>query len=396
MERKIFLITFVIFLFMILTDIKSYVFGSDFKYKLDSNNNATITSYYGDNSEIIIPSNIDGYKVTKIGDHAFDENRNSTNGKILTNIKIEEGITEIGDFAFVDCNNLENVILPESLKEIGWQCFEECNKLKKINIPSKITTLRPYTFQNTAFKEFVIPENINKLDSCVFRLCIKLKKVVVYNPSIQYYTKNQSGEIDDELPFENCSKSLELYGYPNSTTEEYAKKHGFIFKDISTYSSSVEHVDSSIEEPIKEQEDISKNEINLSSIKLNKTSLILNIGESETVLVSFSPENATNKSVNWLSDNENVAIVENGKITAISEGNATITAITSDEKNKAMCKIIVKNEIEDTTDELDKEEFSKKDKISKVDKVINCITLVVFIIFMVMVIKTYLEKYKNK
>ncbi|NLU47396.1 MAG: Ig-like domain-containing protein, partial [Syntrophomonadaceae bacterium] len=53
---------------------------------------------------------------------------------------------------------------------------------------------------------------------------------------------------------------------------------------------------------------------------------------------TVSPSNAANKKVFWTSDNEEVATVdEDGRVTALAVGNATITATTEDGGKKATC-----------------------------------------------------------
>ena len=65
-------------------------------------------------------------------------------------------------------------------------------------------------------------------------------------------------------------------------------------------------------------------------IALNKETLTLKVGESETLIATLTPENATDN-VSWSSSNETVATVDaSGKVTAIAEGNATITAKAGD------------------------------------------------------------------
>ena len=60
---------------------------------------------------------------------------------------------------------------------------------------------------------------------------------------------------------------------------------------------------------------------------MNKTSLSLNVGDSETIIATVLPDNATDKTVTWKSSNSSVATVDsNGKVTAISAGSATIMA----------------------------------------------------------------------
>lgn len=81
-------------------------------------------------------------------------------------------------------------------------------------------------------------------------------------------------------------------------------------------------------------------------ITLNKTALNLVTGSSESLVATISPSNATNKNVEWTSNNTNVAKVDTaGKVTAVSAGNATITVKTKDGSKVATCNIIVKNPV---------------------------------------------------
>ena len=71
----------------------------------------------------------------------------------------------------------------------------------------------------------------------------------------------------------------------------------------------------------------------------------LTVGESQTLVVSVLPDNATDKTLNWSSSNTSVATVTNGKVTAKTEGNTVITVITKDGTKKAVCAINVKSQI---------------------------------------------------
>lgn len=66
--------------------------------------------------------------------------------------------------------------------------------------------------------------------------------------------------------------------------------------------------------------------IDVTSVTLNKYSLNFIEGESETLTATVMPVNATDKSVVWSSSNTLVATVDNGLVTAVKEGSATITA----------------------------------------------------------------------
>lgn len=77
----------------------------------------------------------------------------------------------------------------------------------------------------------------------------------------------------------------------------------------------------------------------VTSVMLNKSTLTLNIGGEETLMATVKPDNATNKTVSWQSDKPEVASVVSGKVTAIAEGTAIITA-TADGKSDT-CTVTV-------------------------------------------------------
>ena len=86
---------------------------------------------------------------------------------------------------------------------------------------------------------------------------------------------------------------------------------------------------------------VTKKVVAVESVTLDKSSLELNEGETATLVATVKPDNATNKTVTWSSDKTSVATVDaNGKITAVSEGTATITAKAGDKT--ATCSVTVK------------------------------------------------------
>ena len=81
--------------------------------------------------------------------------------------------------------------------------------------------------------------------------------------------------------------------------------------------------------------------IGVIGVELNKTSATLTVGNTETLTATVTPDNATNKSVTWTSSDTAVATVENGVVTAIAAGNATITVTTTDGSKTAACAVTV-------------------------------------------------------
>ena len=82
--------------------------------------------------------------------------------------------------------------------------------------------------------------------------------------------------------------------------------------------------------------------IPLSGIMLSYSELVLTEGRSATLSVRYNPSDATNKTLVWSSDDPSVATVEDGRVTAVSKGTATVTATAEDGGATASCKIMVK------------------------------------------------------
>ena len=88
----------------------------------------------------------------------------------------------------------------------------------------------------------------------------------------------------------------------------------------------------------------SSKEIAISSISLNKSSLILEVGVTSYLTVTYMPTNASDKSTTWRStDNKVVNVSNKGMVTAVSSGSAAI--IVSCGGIDAYCNITVKEKI---------------------------------------------------
>ncbi len=86
--------------------------------------------------------------------------------------------------------------------------------------------------------------------------------------------------------------------------------------------------------------------VSVTEVGLNKTSTTLIEGETETLVATVTPENATDKSVVWESGNESAATVsQEGLVTAVGEGKATITVKTNDGGFSASCEVTVKKKV---------------------------------------------------
>ena len=93
--------------------------------------------------------------------------------------------------------------------------------------------------------------------------------------------------------------------------------------------------------------DAVQSSVAVTDVTLSKTSTTLTVGDTEKLAATVNPDDATDKTVTWLSDKESVATVSDGVVTAVAVGTATITVTAtngtddvSDDKT-ATCTVTV-------------------------------------------------------
>lgn len=81
----------------------------------------------------------------------------------------------------------------------------------------------------------------------------------------------------------------------------------------------------------------------VTSIQLSQDKLELEVDQTSLLGVTFNPEDTTQKSIQWSSEDPAVASVTNGTVTGLKEGTTTITATSTDNPEvKATCEVTVK------------------------------------------------------
>ena len=86
------------------------------------NGRVTILRYTGNATAVNIPRDVEGYPVTAIGEAAF-------RGTAVTSVILPDTVTDLGWFAFADCQSLQSVTLPASVESIGYGAFDACPNL---------------------------------------------------------------------------------------------------------------------------------------------------------------------------------------------------------------------------------------------------------------------------
>ena len=126
----------------------------------------------GSEAEFVIPSEINGKKITAIGELAFSYNES------LTDITIPEGVVSIGNNAFSNCQYLTTVSLPNSVTSIGNMAFSECSGLTSISMPDSVTSIGNMTFWNCRkLTDVKIPDKVETIGDRAFDGCSALADI---------------------------------------------------------------------------------------------------------------------------------------------------------------------------------------------------------------------------
>ena len=244
----------------------------------------------GKSGELQVP-----YGVISLGDE-FSYHTN------ITSIRIPETVTNVEYKAFCGCENLNNITISNGITNIGIDAFLGCTSLTSIIIPNSVKSIGSEAFWNCiSLTSITIPESV---------------KSIGYEAFGYYYDYDR---LEEEI-----IKDFTIYGKKGTAAEKYAKENGFEFVSV-------------------EDTEPTPSEIVATSVKFNTTSITLEKGKTATLTATVTPDNATDKTITWSTSNSKVASVDkNGKVTAVGEGTAIITATTANGKT-ATCKVTVKN-----------------------------------------------------
>ena len=138
------------------------------------NNNGGITKYTGTETNVVIPSTINGINVTRIEANAFKNNTS------ITSVVIPKGVTSIGTSAFDSCKSLASIKIPENVTSIGTSAFSSCKVLTSIKIPENVTSIGNFTFYGcTALKSIRIPDSVTSIGNRAFQNCTSLTSIEI-------------------------------------------------------------------------------------------------------------------------------------------------------------------------------------------------------------------------
>lgn len=169
----------------------------------EENGEATIIGKCGDNLQWSLSSDgvltIDGtgkmFDYNSVPPYNISPWYHNTN---ITTLIVKEGVTSIGDYAFLGCYKISNISFPNSLTSIGYSAFDPCSGLTEITLPENLIYLEGYSLTSGNFSSISIPIGITSIEKYTFANCKKLKSVSLPDTltSIGEGTFNQCTSLD--------------------------------------------------------------------------------------------------------------------------------------------------------------------------------------------------------
>lgn len=238
------------------------VTSGNYEYTVLDDGTAQITKYNGNDAELTIPTDLDGKKVTSIGDYSFEDCKSITSLTIpagisvgqnafrycenIVNLTLSDGITTINNGAFSFCEKLEAIILPDSVITLGNYVFQGCKALRSVKLPNKLEKISDFAFtacENLPAIE--IPSGIKEIGQNAFAHCYGLTRVVIpenvkligtgafsYCNNLTSVTLNEGLETINAFAFSTCTKLMEIT-VPDSVQEIGRLSSGFWFNEKS-------------------------------------------------------------------------------------------------------------------------------------------------------------------
>lgn len=252
----------------------------------------------------------------------------------LTSVEIPTSITELPTSTFDNCSELLSVAIPTSVTKIGEAAFQNCNRLSSIEIPNSVTEIGEYAFNAcSSLTSVVIPSSVTDIGDRTFGWCHSLTSVVipssvttigtwVFYDCTSLKTIYSLAEVPPTIGIESFSgvpTDANIY-VPNGTSSTYSNADGWDYFDQFI-------------------------EVGTIDITLSAQNLNLEIGESKK-LAAFvvKSDDMTIETKTWTTSNSKVAIVDNGVVTAVGEGMATVTFTVFDSygcPHSEYCEVIV-------------------------------------------------------
>mmetsp|Transcript_543 Transcript_543/g.954 ORF Transcript_543/g.954 Transcript_543/m.954 type:complete len:329 (-) Transcript_543:56-1042(-) len=144
----------------------------------------------GRNSAVVSVS-FSGLGLTRVGRYAFLSCEN------LVSVTLPASIEVLAEGCFKGCSGLRNVEMSEGLREIGAYCFNGCSSLVSLSLPETVEIIGSYSFSYCKQLEMMnIPDKVTKVGTNAFMYATKLVPRGSINTSdtdtVKEYLREQS------------------------------------------------------------------------------------------------------------------------------------------------------------------------------------------------------------
>lgn len=122
---------------------KTVYTSGDFQYVKLDDKNIKITRYIGEGLDVVIPSKLDNYTVTKIGENLTYSNKN------VTSVTFPDSVKKLEMFTLVGTTKIKKVTFGKYVTEIPGYFLYECHGIKSYTVPPQITKLNASAFPDS-------------------------------------------------------------------------------------------------------------------------------------------------------------------------------------------------------------------------------------------------------
>ena len=112
--------------------------------------------YHGTATDVIVPGWWDGFRISEIGHHSFQ----NTNTK---SVSLPNTITVIREGAFFDVTSLTTINFPNSLTKVEGYAFQGCTNLVNATLNEGLIELGNHSFDSVGLKEIIIPSTMKNI-----------------------------------------------------------------------------------------------------------------------------------------------------------------------------------------------------------------------------------------
>ena len=112
----------------------------------DTETDSVTASLYNTNIENDYLLSINGNGKMKGYDNFYNLSPWSSYKKNITSVNMSDGVTSIGNYAFIDCSSLQSITVPDSVTSIGYHAFYDCSSLTTITVPDSVKSIGYWAF----------------------------------------------------------------------------------------------------------------------------------------------------------------------------------------------------------------------------------------------------------